>query len=65
VRWWRGCHFFEPGIEADSTTIIAESDVVDSLWMNRTWRRAIRVSFQEIDRHALIFFAAWQMATCL
>jgi hypothetical protein len=44
VRWWRGCDFASPGITPDTTTIVTMGDIVDSLWRDRSGRRAIRVS---------------------
>jgi hypothetical protein len=44
VRWWRDCQFEQPStIVPGSSTAIAESDVVDSLWGDRTARRKICV----------------------
>jgi hypothetical protein len=65
VRWWRGCKFAEPGIEPDSTTTVNLDDIVDSLWMNRTQRRAIRVSLEKKSMIILTFVSAQKMATCL
>jgi hypothetical protein len=44
VRWWRGNQFASPGITPDTTTMVPEGDIVDSLWGDRTGRRSIRVS---------------------
>ncbi|KAF8066482.1 hypothetical protein FPV67DRAFT_1626399 [Lyophyllum atratum] len=41
VRWWRECTFAMPGLGPDST--IPLSEIVDSLWMDRTGRRKIRL----------------------
>ncbi|KAF8171478.1 hypothetical protein BJ912DRAFT_860528 [Pholiota molesta] len=43
VRWWRGCNFASPGITPDTTTIVTMGDIVDSLWRDRSGRRAIRL----------------------
>ena len=48
VCWWRGC-FFEAAsadvsIAAGSITRVVESDIIDSLWGDRTHRRRIHVS---------------------
>jgi len=57
VRWWKGCDF---GVSPTSTTIIPgsitqtqEVDIVDSLWGERTARRAIRVRSHE-RKHRII-----------
>ena len=46
VRWWRGCDFgpsLAPAVASGSITSVKECDIVDSLWGDRTARRAIRV----------------------
>ncbi|KAF5379487.1 hypothetical protein D9615_006638 [Tricholomella constricta] len=43
VRWWRGCEFEESGITPDFYTLVPAIDLVDSLWMDRTERRKIRL----------------------
>jgi hypothetical protein len=44
VRWWRECQFEQPNTVIPGTiTAVAESDIVDSLWGDRTARRKIRV----------------------
>ncbi|KAF9460088.1 hypothetical protein BDZ94DRAFT_1378544 [Collybia nuda] len=43
VRWWRGCDFKETGILPDEITAVGEKDIIDSLWMDRTGRRKIRL----------------------
>ncbi|KAG6904433.1 hypothetical protein DXG01_009991, partial [Tephrocybe rancida] len=43
VRWWRGCLFATPGLEPDSITTLEIRDIVDSLWMDRTARRQVRL----------------------
>ena len=44
VRWWRECQFEQPStVLPGSITAVAESDIVDSLWGDRTARRKIRV----------------------
>jgi hypothetical protein len=66
VRWWRGCKFAKPGIELDSTTTVNLDDIVDSLWMNRTQRQAVRVSLEKKSMIMILtFVSAWKMATCL
>ncbi|KAF5378138.1 hypothetical protein D9615_007524 [Tricholomella constricta] len=41
VRWWRGCDF-EMNV-ADSFSVVEQRDIVDSLWIDRTERRKIRL----------------------
>ncbi|KAF8956009.1 hypothetical protein BDZ97DRAFT_1764147 [Flammula alnicola] len=43
VRWWRECNFAEPGIDRGSVTTVGVDDIVDSLWLDRTGRRKIRL----------------------
>jgi len=44
VCWFRTCEFAVPGIIPGTVTTVAECDIVDSLWNDRTARRKIRVS---------------------
>lgn len=44
VCWFRTCEFTLPGIMPGTVTTVAERDIVDSLWNDRTARRKIRVS---------------------
>ncbi|KAF8059494.1 hypothetical protein FPV67DRAFT_1426312, partial [Lyophyllum atratum] len=43
IRWWRGCKFETSGIVPDTISTVPLSEIVDSLWMNRTERRKIRL----------------------
>ncbi|KAF5379467.1 hypothetical protein D9615_006598 [Tricholomella constricta] len=43
VRWWRGCNFEMNQNVADSFSVVDQRDIVDSLWMDRTERRKIRL----------------------
>ncbi|KAF9529541.1 hypothetical protein CPB83DRAFT_882745 [Crepidotus variabilis] len=43
IRWWRGCMFETEGGKPGSLDVINEKNLVDSLWSDRTGRRAVRL----------------------
>ncbi|KAF4620872.1 hypothetical protein D9613_000021 [Agrocybe pediades] len=43
VRWWRGCKVGVEGLNPGCVATVKEEDLVDSLWMDRTERRKIKL----------------------